>query len=276
MQPEQTALREFLKKQLEKGYIRPSKTPYTAPFFFIKKKSRELRPIQDYWKVNKWTVKNRYPLPLIPELINQVKGASLFSKFNMQWGYNNVWIKEGDEWKAAFTTNQGLFKPQVMFFGLTNSPATFQAMMNNISKDKIQEGWVSIYMDDILIHTDNDITKHQEYVHCILQKLEENNLYLKPEKCTFEQQRIKFLGIVLEGGTMQMDPTKINGVADWPSPKMVKDMQAFLGFTGFYCYFVPNCSNIAHPLINLTKKATPFHWDPPQFNAFETLKTLIC
>jgi len=275
-QPEQVALREFLKKQLEKGYIQLSKSPYATPFFFIKKKSRELWPIQDYCKVNKWTIKNRYPLPLIPELINWVEGASLFSKFNIQWGYNNVRIKEGDEWKAAFTTNQGLFEPKVMFFGLTNSPATFQAMMNDIFKDEIREGWVSIYMDNILIHMDNDVAKHRKYVHWILQKLEENNLYLKPEKCAFEQQKIEFLGVVLEGGTIQMDPTKIKGVADWPAPKTVKDIWVFLGFTRFYHYFVPNYSNIACPLINLTKKATPFHWDPPQFKAFETMKTLMC
>ena len=111
-----------------------------------------------------------------------------------------------------------------MFFGLTNSPATFQAMMNDIFKDEIREGWVSIYMDNILIHMDNDVAKHRKYVHWILQKLEENNLYLKPEKCTFEQQKIKFLGVVLEGGTIQMDPTKITGVADWPAPKTVKDI----------------------------------------------------
>jgi len=163
-----------------------------------------------------------------------------------------------------------------MFFGLTNSPATFQAMMNDIFKDKIREGWVSIYMDNILIHMDNDVAKHWKYVHWILQKLEENNLYLKPEKCTFEQQKIKFLDVVLEGRTIQMDPTKITGVADWPAPKTVKDVWAFLGFTGFYRYFIPNYSNIARPLIDLTKKAIPFHWDPPQFKAFETMKTLIC
>ena len=275
-QLEQIALKEFLKKQLEKGYIQPSKSPYATPFFFIKKKSRELRPVQDYRKVNEWTVKNRYPLPLISELINWVKGASLFSKFNVRWGYNNIQIKEGDEWKAAFTTNQGLFEPKVIFFGLTNSPATFQAMMNDIFKEEIREGWVSIYMDDILIHTDNDIVKHQEYVYQILQKLEENDLYLKLEKCAFKQQRIKFLGVVLEGGTIQMDLSKIKGVANWPAPKTVKDVWAFLGFTGFYCYFVPNYSNIARPLIDLTKKATPFHWEIPQFKAFETMKTLMC
>ena len=163
-----------------------------------------------------------------------------------------------------------------MFFGLTNSPATFQAMMNDIFKEEIREEWVSIYMDDILIHTDNDTTKHRKHVHRILQKLEENDLYLKPEKCAFEQRKIEFLGVVLEGGTIQMDPSKIKGIADWPPLKTVKDVQAFLGFTGFYRYFVPNYSNIARPLIDLTKKATPFHWEKPQFKVFETMKTLMC
>ena len=131
-QTEQKALQEFIKEHLQKGYIRPSKSPYTAPFFFIKKKDGKLCPVQDYCQINKWTIKNRYPLPLIPELINRVKGATLFSKFDVQWGYNNVWIKEGDEWKAVFITNQGLFKPRVMFFRLMNSPATFQTMISDV------------------------------------------------------------------------------------------------------------------------------------------------
>ena len=164
-QSEQQALQEFVKEHLAKGYIRPSKSPYAAPFFFIKKKDGKLRPVQDYRKVNEWTIRNRYPLPLIPELINRVKGAALFSKFDVRWGYNNVRIKEGDEWKAAFVTNLGLFEPRVMFFGLTNSPATFQTMMNEIFATELREGWLSIYMDDILIHTDRDRNKHRRCVH---------------------------------------------------------------------------------------------------------------
>jgi len=228
------ALTEFLQKHLEKEYIRPSKSPYATPFFFIKKKSGELRPVQDYRKVNEWTIKNRYPLPLIPELINRVKGATLFSKFNVRWGYNNVRIKDGDEWKAAFTTNQGLFEPRVMFFGLTNSPATFQTMMNEIFAAELREGWVSIYMDDILIHADENVDNHRKCVHHILRKLEDNDLFLKPEKCIFEQERIEFLGVVLQGGTIQMDPIKIKTVTDWSPSRNVKDVRAFLGFTGFY------------------------------------------
>jgi hypothetical protein len=145
-----------------------------------------------------------------------------------------VRIKEGDEWKATFVTNEGLFEPTVMFFGLTNSPATFQAMMNNIFAEELREGWVSIYMDDILIHTNEDLENHRKCVHRILTKLKENDLFLKPEKSLFEKERVEFLGVILQGGTIQMDPAKIKGVADWPTPRNVRDVRAFLGFTGFY------------------------------------------
>ena len=127
--------------------------------------------MQDYRRLNEWTIRNRYPLPLISELISRVQGASLFSKFDIRWGYNNVRIKEGDEWKAAFITNQGLFKPRVMFFGLTNSPATFQTMMNAIFAEELRENWLTIYMDDILVHTSDDVAAHREKVHKVLQKL---------------------------------------------------------------------------------------------------------
>ena len=275
-QSEQKALQEFIKEHLQKGYIRPSKSPYAAPFFFIKKKDGKLRPVQDYRWINEWTIKNCYPLPLIPELINRVKGATLFSKFDVRWGYNNVRIKKGDEWKAAFITNQGLFKPRVMFFGLTNSPATFQTMMNEIFQEELREGWVSIYMDDILIHTDSDRPRHRKCVHRILDKLKKHDLYLKPEKCLFEQEEMEFLGVVLKNRMIQMDPTKIKGVADWPKPNNVRDVRAFLGFTGFYRYFIPNYLKVARPLIDLTRKATLFHWEPPQMKAFEMLKTIMC
>ena len=275
-QVEQKTLEEFIQEHSKKGYIRPSKSPYASPFFFIKKKDGKLRPVQDYRKVNEWTIRNQYPLPLIPELINRVKGASLFSKFDVRWGYNNIRIKPGDEWKAAFITNKGLFKPRVMFFGLTNSPATFQTMMNTIFASELLEGWLTIYMDDILIHTQDDLNLHRRRVHQVLDKLEHHDLYLKPEKCLFEKKSMEFLGVVLEKGQIHMDPTKLKGVADWPPPKSVKDVRAFLGFTGFYRYFVPHYSQIARPLIDLTRKAVPFHWETPQIRAFETLKTLMC
>ena len=121
-------------------------------------------------------------------------------------------------------TNLRLFEPRVIFFGLTNSPATFQTMMNAIFEEELCEGWVSIYMNDILIHMDRDVNKHRECIHQILGKLKDNNLYLKPKKCLFKQDRIEFLGVVLHDGTIEMDPSKIKGVADWPRPQGVKDM----------------------------------------------------
>ena len=179
------------------------------------------------------------------------------------WGYNNVHIKEGDQWKAVFITNQGLFEPKEMFFGLTNSSATFQTMMNAIFTQKLREGWITVYIDDILIHTDQNKEKHRALIHRTLHKLKENDLFLKPEKCQFKQKRIEFLGVVLENGTIQMDPAKIKGVADWPHPQSVQDIKAFLGFTGFYQYFINNYLKLARPLIDLTKKVTPFHWNKP-------------
>ncbi len=148
---EQEQLDKFLDENLESGWIRPSKSPFASPFFFVKKKDGMLRPVQDYRKLNEMTIKNRYPLPLISELIDKLRGAKYFTKLDVRFGYNNVRIKEGDEEKAAFRTNQGLFEPTVMFFGLTNSPATFQWMMNDIFRDLIGEGKVTIYLDDILI-----------------------------------------------------------------------------------------------------------------------------
>ena len=144
---------EFIRENLKKGYIRPSKSPMASPFFFFSKKDGQLRPTQDYRYLNQWTIKNAHPLPLISDIMDKIKAsrAKYFTKFDIRWGYNNVRIKEGDQWKAAFKTNIGLFEPTVMFFGLCNSLATFQAMMNDILKDKLNNGWVIVYMDDILI-----------------------------------------------------------------------------------------------------------------------------
>jgi len=155
--------------------------------------------------VNKWTKKNRNVSPLIPEVIDRLSGCTLFTKFDICWGYNNVRIKEGDEWKAAFLTHEGLFEPTVMFFGLTNSPATFQMMMNTIFRREVALGWLSVYMDDIAIHTsrrtneteEEHQARHWEYVHIVLDKLEENDLYLKPEKCDFEKKEIDYLGLIV-------------------------------------------------------------------------------
>lgn len=147
---EEKALREFIDENLRKGYIRPSKSPMTSPFFFVGKKGGDLRPCQDYRYLNAGTIENRYPVPSSNEVIDQLTGSKIFTKFDLRAGYNNVRIKEGDEWKAAFKTKYGPFEPTVMFFGLCNSPATFQNMMDDIFREEVNEGWLGIYMDDMV------------------------------------------------------------------------------------------------------------------------------
>ena len=200
---EQVELDKFLKDNLEKGYIRPSQSPMASPFFFVTKKDGKLRPCQDYRYLNEWTIKNTYPLPLIWEIMDKLKGAKYFTKLDVRWGYNNIRIKEGDEWKAAFKTNKGLFEPTVMFFGMCNSPATFQAMMDDTFSDLIDEGIIIVYMDDILIFAKDKETLERN-TKKVLDRLQKKDLFLKPKKCEFCKPRIEYLGMVIEEGQVSI------------------------------------------------------------------------
>jgi hypothetical protein len=194
-----------------------------VPVFFIKKKDGKLRFVQDYRALNAITRKNRYPLPSIDDLIHRLKDACYFTKLDVRWGYNNVRIHEGDEWKAAFCTNRGLFEPLVVYFGRMNSPATFQTMMNEIFQDLITEGIVSVYLDDILIFT-NLLEVHHRVTCLVLDRMCEHKLYLRPEKCEFEKTKIKYLGIIISHNKVEMDLVKIAGVADWLTPSNKKEV----------------------------------------------------
>ncbi|CDO72200.1 hypothetical protein BN946_scf184970.g52 [Trametes cinnabarina] len=271
---EQKQLDEFLEENLRSGRIRPSKSPMASPFFFVKKKDGKLRPVQDYCKLNDITVKNRYPLPLVQDLINKLKRARYFTKLDIRWGYNNVRIRPGDEWKAAFRTNRGLFEPLVMFFGLTNSPATFQSMMNDLFRNLINRGVVIIYLDDILIFT-RTLEEHRRVVREVLQILRENKLYLKDEKCEFERTKIEYLGMIISEGRVAMDPAKVAGIREWPVPCCKRELQSFLGFTNFYRRFIRDYGDIAKPLTALTGNIE-WHWGPTQAQAFAALKSAIC
>jgi hypothetical protein len=203
---------------------------------------------------------------------------------DVRWGFNNVRIKEGDEWKAAFLTHEGLFEPTVMFFGLTNSPATFVMMMNTIFRKEVAEGWLSVYIDDIAVHTKPKTTeshqehlgRHRKLVHHVLDKLEKEDLYLKPDKCFFEREEIDYLGVIVGKGKLRMDPAKLEGVKAWPTPKNPTHIRQFLGLTGFYRYFVSKYSEIARPLLDLTKKEIVWDWGPRQQRAFDELKDRMC
>ncbi len=219
------------------------------------------------------TIKNRYPLPLISELVDKLSEAKYFSKMDVRWGYNNIRIKEGDKWKAAFRTNRGLFEPLVMFFGLTNSPATFQTMMNDIFREEIIEGWVVIYMDDILVFS-KDKQEHQIQVKRILEKLRQHQLSLKAEKCYFEQEEIEFLGLIISQNGMRMDPNKVKAIKDWPTPTSKRELQQFLGFVNFYRRFVKGFAKIAKNLTKLTGKVE-WIWTHLQQEAFNKLQNEI-
>jgi len=241
----------FLEENRRTGRIRPSKSPIAAPVFFIKKKDGSLRLVQDYCALNAVTVKNRYPLPLISQLVSQLRGAKYFTKLDIQWGFNNVQIKPGDKWKAAFHTNHGLFKPLVMFFGMTNSPTTFQTMMNNIFRTLIAKGIIVVYLDDILIFTETE-EEHEQAVQRVLEVLAEHKLFLCPEKYEFHRKRIEYLRLVISENKVEMDPVKVAGVRDWPTPENWTDVQAFIGFVNFYRHFIRDFSTIARPLFDLT------------------------
>jgi len=271
-QKEEEEMNKFIDDNLKKGFIRKSTSPQVSPFFFVAKKdSKALRPCQDYRYLNESTIKNAYPLPSIDDLLQKLHGAEIFTKLDIRWGYNNIRIKEGDEWKGAFITKRGLFEPTVMFFGMTNSPATFQSMMNDYFADMIAQGWVLIYIDDILIFS-RDPKEHHERTVQVLKQLKDKDLFLKPEKCIFNAKEVEYLGFIVKPNVISMDPTKLAGIKDWILPKTVKGIRSFLGFGNFYQRFINRYSEITRPLNELTKKTKIFEWSQECQIAFENLK----
>ena len=250
---EREEMREFVKEQLRKGYIRPLKSLQTVPVFFVGKKDGKKRMVQDYRYLNKWTVKNNYPLPLISDVLENIGTKKVFMKMDLRWGYNNVRIKEGDEWKAAFMTLEGSFEPTVMFFGLTNSPAMFQAMMNELLRDLTNMGKVAVFIDDVIVGTETE-EGHDELVVEVIKRLEENDLYVKPEKCKWKVREVEFLGVVIGPEGIKMEKEKVKGVLEWLTPKCVKDIQKFLGLANYYRQFIKGFTSITRPLHDMVKK----------------------
>ena len=268
---EREEVREFVREQLRKGYIRPLKSPQMAPVFFVGKKDGKKRMVQDYRYLNEWTIKNNYPLPLISDVLENIGTKKLFTKMDLRWGYNNVRIKEGDEWKAAFMTPEGSFEPTVMFFGLTNSPATFQAMMNELLRDLINTGKVAVFIDDVIVGTKTE-EGHDELVAEVVKRLEENDLYVKPEKCKWKVREVEFLGVIIGPEGIKMEEGKVKGVLEWPTPHCVKDIQKFLGLANYYRQFIEGFAMVARPLHDLVKKDKKWEWTEKEENAFKELK----
>ena len=250
---EREKVHEFVKDQLRKGYIRPSKSPQTSPVFFVPKKDGKKRMVQDYRYLNSWMIKNNYPLPLISDLIDSIGKKKVFTKMDLQWGYNNVRIKEGDEWKAAFSMPEESFEPIVMFFGLTNSPAMFQAMMNDLLRDLVVEKKVAVFIDNVMVATETE-EGHDEIVEEVLKRLEENDLFVKPEKCVWKVREVGFLGVIIGKDGVRMEKEKVQGVIEWPVLRNMKDMQKFLGLANYYQWFVKDFAMIVEPLHKTMRK----------------------
>ena len=210
---EEEALNQWLDEQLKAGLIVESKSRYAAPCFYIPKKDGSLRLVQDYRKLNQVTIKNKTSLPLIGEVIDKLKEAKYFNKLDLIWGYNNVRIKEGDEWKAAFLTNKGLFEPRVMYFGLCNSPGTFQRMMNNIFRELLHEEVLANYMDDFVIPA-RTMEELEERTIRFLKIAEKHNLCLKRSKCDFNMEEIPILGVIVGKGQVKMEQEKNKAVKE--------------------------------------------------------------
>ena len=268
---EREEVREFVKEQLRKGYIRLSKSLQIAPVFFVGKKDGKKRMVQDYRYLNEWTIKNNYLLPLISDVLENIGTKKLFMKMDLRWGYNNVRIKEGEEWKAAFMMPEGLFEPTVMFFGLTNSPATFQAMMNELLRDLINMGKVAVFNNDVIVGTKTE-EGHDELVVEVVKRLEENDLYMKPEKYKWKVRKVEFLGVVIGPEGIRIEKEKVKGVLEWPIPKCVKDIQKFLGLANYYCRFIERFATVARPLHDLVKKDKKWNWTERQEKMFQELK----
>ncbi|KAL0162053.1 hypothetical protein M9458_041449, partial [Cirrhinus mrigala] len=270
-QPESLAMEKYIKEELAKGFIRPSTSPFSAGFFFVKKKDGGLRPCIDYRSLNEVTIKYRYPLPLVPPALEQLRSARYYTKLDLRSAYNLIRIRKGDEWKTAFSTTSGHYEYRVMPFGLVNSPSYFQAFVNDVFRDMLNR-WVIVYMDDILVYS-NSYAEHVQHVRSVLQRLVQHKLYAKEDKCQFHQQSIAFLGYIISPEGVAMDETKVRAIQNWPQPRTLKELQRFLGFSNFYRRFIRNFSSVAAPLTAMVKKGeTRLTWSPDALSAFHELR----
>ncbi|GJR86877.1 putative reverse transcriptase domain-containing protein [Tanacetum coccineum] len=271
---EMKELADQLQELSDKGFIRPSSSPWGAPVLFVKKKDGSLRMCIDYRELNKLTVKNRYPLPRIDDLFDQLQGSSVYSKIDLRSGYHQLRVREEDIPKTAFRTRYGHYEFRVMSFGLTNAPAVFMDLVNRVCKPYLDK-FVIVFIDDILIYSKNK-QEHEEHLKIILELLKKEELYAKFSKCEFWIPKVQFLGHVIDNKGIHVDPAKIESVKDWASPKTPTEIRQFLGLAGYYRRFIEGFSKIAKPMTKLTQKKVKFEWGDKQEAAFQLLKQKLC
>ncbi|GJS32897.1 putative reverse transcriptase domain-containing protein [Tanacetum coccineum] len=241
---------------------------------FVKKKDGSFWMCIDYQELNKLTVKNRYPLPRIDDLFDQLQGSSVYSKIDLRSGYHQLRVREEDIPKTAFRTRYGHYEFQVMPFGLTNAPAVFMDLMNRVCKPYLDK-FMIVFIDDILIYSKNK-QEHEEHLKLILELLKKEELYAKFSKCEFWIPKVQFLGHVIDSQGIHVDPAKIESIKDWASPKSPTEIRQFLGLAGYYRRFIEGFSKIAKPMTKLTQKKVKFEWGDKQEIAFQLLKKKLC
>ncbi|RVW79757.1 Transposon Ty3-G Gag-Pol polyprotein [Vitis vinifera] len=266
-------LKVQLQELLDKGFIRPSVSPWGAPVLFVKKKDGSMRLCIDYRELNKVTVRNKYPLPRIDDLFDQLQGACVFSKIDLRSGYHQLRVRGEDVPKTAFRTRYGHYEFLVMPFGLTNAPAAFMDLMNRVFKPYLDQ-FVVVFIDDILVYS-RSREEHEGHLSIVLQTLRDKQLYAKLKKCEFWLDRISFLGHVVSNDGISVDPGKVDPVANWRRPSTVTEIRSFLGLAGYYRRFIEGFSKIALPLTKLTQKGFKFEWSNDCECSFQELKNRL-
>ena len=267
---ENESMRKYVEKELDKGFIRRSESPAGAPCFFVKKKDGSLRMCVDYRALNNITIKNKFPLPLISDLVRTLSKAKIYTALDLKGAFNLIRVREEDVWKTAFSTRFGHYETLVMPFGLTNAPSVLQQMLNTLFKDYIGK-FVLIYLDDIIIFSEDE-KDHDNHVHKVLTILEREKLYCRLKKSQFRTKRIEYLGYVITPNGVSMNSEKIKAVLDWKAPTNIKEIQMFLGFCNFYRKFIDGYAETTSSLSRLLKKDVPFKWTKEQEDAFEEIK----
>ena len=262
-----------LQELLEKGFIRPSVSPWGAPMLFVKKKDGTLRLCIDYRQLNKLTVKNKYPLPRIDDLFDQLKGASIFSKIDLRSGYHQLRIKDADVHKTTFRKRYGHYESHVRPFGLKNAPVAFMDLMNHVFRPYVDQ-FVVVYIDDILVYS-KDRENHDTHLQVVLETLIKEQLYAKLSTCEFWMNEVSFLGhIVLKEG-IRVDPKKIEVVVEWKPPRNVTEVRSFLELAGYYRRFVKGFSMTAAPMTKLLQKNVKYEWSEKCQRSFDKLKSFL-